>query len=299
VGDSYVQFLRAFDERAALCAATAREALLAALDSRIRAPGRPSGDSKKRKTSFNSARVLEFGLRISERDPDNSLVKTFTCRLCSKFGKDSVGERKRKPSTNIKGFTSPFCVDQYKSHLTTAHPIRWKEYQELTNAAKLKYFEGGTRHVNTLLAHVEGYRTFSFTADNDIIENVLLEMYSGSSVGGDALDSYPDAPAPDAAATFVPTSICQLQDENRENSYAVTIRKNKQFALTRHGIRAGVSFRGTSRMLKDIAGVTGVSAVSASLPRCESLHICQSCYCFWCSSHSRRYAGDMGLVSRH
>jgi hypothetical protein len=119
--------------------------------------------------------------------------------------------------------------------------------------------------VNTLLAHVEGDRAFSFTMDKDIIENVLLEMYSGSSVGDDALGSYPDAPAPDAAATFLPTSICQLKDENGEKSYTVTTWKNKQFALTRRGIQAGVSFRGTSRILKDIGDVSGASVVSAGL----------------------------------
>jgi hypothetical protein len=146
------------------------------MDSKIRAPGRPSGDSKKRKTSFNSAHVLECGLRISERNPDNSLVKAVACRFCSKFGKESFGERKRKPSANIKYFTSPFRVDHYKSHLTTSHPIRWKEYREHTNAEKLKYFEGGTHYVNTLLAHVEGDRAFSFTVDKDIIENVLLHV---------------------------------------------------------------------------------------------------------------------------
>jgi hypothetical protein len=113
-------------------------------------------------------------------------------------------------------------------------------------------------------AHERGPRSF-FTVDKDIIENVFLEMYTGSSVGYDALDSYPDALAPDAAATFLPTSICQLKDENGENYYAVTIRKNKQFALTRRVIRAGVSFRDTSRILKDIVDVTGVSVVSVGL----------------------------------
>jgi hypothetical protein len=108
------------------------------MDRRIRAPERPSGYSKKRNTSFNSAHVLEFGLRISERDPDNSLVKAVACSFCSKFGKDSVGESMRKPSTNIKYFTSSLRVDHYKSHLATAHPIRWKQYQEPTNAEKRK-----------------------------------------------------------------------------------------------------------------------------------------------------------------
>jgi hypothetical protein len=107
--------------------------------------------------------VLEFGFRISESDPDNALVKDVACRFCSKFGKDSVRDRRRKPSTNIKYFMSPFRVDHYKRHLTTAHPIMWKEYQELTNAEMPKYFEGGTPHVNTLLAHVKGDPAFSFT----------------------------------------------------------------------------------------------------------------------------------------
>jgi hypothetical protein len=119
--------------------------------------------------------------------------------------------------------------------------------------------------VNTLLAYEERDRAFSFAVEKEISANVLLEMNSGSSVGDDALDSYLDAPAPDAAATFLPTSICQLKDENGENSCAVTIRKNKQFALTRRVIRAGLSFRATSRILKEIADVTGVSVVSAGL----------------------------------
>jgi hypothetical protein len=48
-------------------------------------------------------------------------------------------------------------------------------------------------------------------------------------------------------------------------SAPATIRKNKQFALTRGVIRAGVSFRATSRIFKDVAEVTSVSVVSSGL----------------------------------
>jgi hypothetical protein len=249
------------------------------MDSRIRAPGRPSGDSKKRKTSFNSAHVLEFGLRISERDPDNSPVKAVACRFCSKFGKDSVGERKRKPSTNIKYFTSPLRVDHYKSHIATAHPIRWKEYQELTNAEKRKYFEGGTSHVNTLLAHLEGDLAFAFNVDKDSIENVLLEMYSGSSVGDDALDSYPDAPAPNAAATFLPTSNCQLKDENGEKSYTVTRQEEKAVCSNAtHNSSWGLVLRHDPN-LERYCGCIWRFCCFCRTFRCESFHVCQRCYC--------------------
>jgi hypothetical protein len=179
------------------------------------------------------------------------------------FGRTLSGSASanRRPTIST---SRPLSVS-IKSQFATAHPIRWKEYQELANAEKRKYFEGGTSHVYTLLAHVEGDRAFSFTVDKDIIETIVLEMYSGSSVGDDAFDSYPDAPALDAADTFLPTSICRLKDENGETSCTVAIRKNKQFALTRRVIRAGVSFRATSRILKDIADVTGVSVASAGL----------------------------------
>jgi hypothetical protein len=60
------------------------------------------------------------------------------------------------PSTNIKYIRSPCRVDHYKGRHTTAHPKRWNEYQEHTNAEKLEYCEGGIRRVKILLAHVEG-----------------------------------------------------------------------------------------------------------------------------------------------
>jgi hypothetical protein len=151
--------------------------------------------------------------------------------------------------------------------------------------------------VNSLLAHVEGYRTFSSTVDKDIVENVLLAMHSGSSVGDDVLDSYPDAPAPDKADTFLPTSICQLKDENGANSYAVTIRKNKQFALTSRIVRAGASFRGSSRILKDIADVLAFLS-SLRVFQMRKSPCVPKLLLLWCSSHSRRYAGDMGLFRR-
>lgn len=81
--------------------------------------------TKQRVTPFNEAHELEYGLEIASRIANTKDVNSVRCKFCTAFGKEGrktaalSTTRKRKVTENIKYFTRPFRVDNYKSHLKT------------------------------------------------------------------------------------------------------------------------------------------------------------------------------------
>ena len=94
--------------------------------------------SKRRATSFNEAHELEYGLEISSRSRQTKEMDSVKCIFCIAFRKEghksssaASSKQKQKVTENIKYFTKPFRVDNYKSHLKT-HSIKWVEYEALS-----------------------------------------------------------------------------------------------------------------------------------------------------------------------
>lgn len=145
--------------------------------------------TKKRITPFNEAHALEYGLEIASRSASTKQVDSVRCKFCIYFGKEgrkaspvssatTASARKRKVTENIKYFTRPFRVDNYKSHLKT-HSVKWAEYQPLSNEEKKAFFEQEPeKFVNTLDAHfdIERKRAY-FALTLTLLRTLLVTCY--------------------------------------------------------------------------------------------------------------------------
>ena len=70
----------------------------------------------------------------------------------------SKSNRQRKVTDNIKYFTKPFRVDNYKSHLKT-HSVKWEQYKELSQEEKMVFFnKEPQKFVNSLYAYYDTER---------------------------------------------------------------------------------------------------------------------------------------------
>ena len=78
---------------------------------------------------------------------------------------------------NIKYFTKPFRVDNYKSHLKT-HSVKWVEYQALSKEEKKEFFDTvPEKFVNTLDAHYNAKRSKNtLFFDADIVDKLIGDM---------------------------------------------------------------------------------------------------------------------------
>jgi len=78
---------------------------------------------------FQSEWILKYGLEVSTRSPSTSEVSSVLCLFCRQFvgREDDDNERKRKRTTNIKYFSSPWRSDNFNNHLKQQHPLKWNE----------------------------------------------------------------------------------------------------------------------------------------------------------------------------
>ncbi|RHY18979.1 hypothetical protein DYB25_011870 [Aphanomyces astaci] len=92
---------------------------------------------------------VEFGLQVVERHPHTGEVILAVCGLCKSFGREvrekeddeassSPNQRKRRRGLTTTKYFRSFRVDNIRSHLSGAHPVRWQEYQVLAKNEDLR-----------------------------------------------------------------------------------------------------------------------------------------------------------------
>jgi hypothetical protein len=64
---------------------------------------------------------------VASRDPKTLKVLGLQCRFCIAFGQNKVGS-KRKPTTIVQGWSTPFRYDNIENHMRTQHPTQWAQY---------------------------------------------------------------------------------------------------------------------------------------------------------------------------
>lgn len=201
--------------------------------------------SKRRVTPFNEAHELEYGLEISSRSRQTKEVDSVKCRFCIAFGKEGCksssaasSERKRKVTENIKYFTKPFRVDNYKSHLKT-HSVKWVEYQALSKEEKKVFFDTvPEKFVNTLDAHYDTERSENtLFFDADIVDKLIGDMLFD-------LDDEEECSSKERAL-----SIFKKSQDNCD-MYTAKITNMRQFRLAIKYIALGSSFRQAARIFQ-------------------------------------------------
>ncbi|ETN22362.1 hypothetical protein PPTG_20911 [Phytophthora nicotianae INRA-310] len=101
----------------------------------------PSVSSKppSRKTPFQPAHELQYGLKVMAKDA-SGVVCSVRCQFCKYFGREESKNGKRRRTQNQKFYKPPYRPQYYTDHNTTAHGIKWAQYQALSSDEKSGIF---------------------------------------------------------------------------------------------------------------------------------------------------------------
>ncbi|POM81036.1 Deoxyribose-phosphate aldolase [Phytophthora palmivora] len=105
----------------------------------------PARKRAKRIVPFLEAHEGLYGVRVVERDPVSHEATSVLCMFCAAFGREDdprASSRQRARTQKPKYWNGPtFRTDNYKSHLTMQHPVRWNQYQEMMPEQRQRYFD--------------------------------------------------------------------------------------------------------------------------------------------------------------
>eukprot|EP00171_Calliarthron_tuberculosum_P002966 IDg2966t1 len=195
-------------------------------------------------TPFQSGHEVQYGLSITARDERTGAVTAATCRFCRKFGREAKPGAKRKRRSRAQVFTIPFRTDNFKRHLTSAHPTAWTEYDALASEEKEAFFAAAVSHESTLLAHFESTGGIHLSINRDIVEVMI----------GDMLFDVDDEAMHSSRSRAL--SIFKKRDdagpEDNIEVYSVNIKAARRFNMVLGFVANGASFRAASRFV-DVA----------------------------------------------
>eukprot|EP00644_Phytophthora_capsici_P010714 jgi/Phyca11/562267/estExt2_Genewise1.C_PHYCAscaffold_90142 len=81
--------------------------------------------------------------------------------MCRAFERDETeGSRRRKPKTKVHCFSSPWRPDNMRRHLEQQHALRWRQYRDLSDEDKRRFFPSNVA-ISTRPRDTENGRTKS------------------------------------------------------------------------------------------------------------------------------------------
>ncbi len=79
-----------------------------------------------RSSTYVKANDARYGLKVASCDPKTS--KVLKCHFCIAFGQEDKVGSKRKPTTIVQGWLTPFRYNNIENHMRTQHPTQWAQY---------------------------------------------------------------------------------------------------------------------------------------------------------------------------
>lgn len=76
----------------------------------------------KRASDYVKANDTLLGLIVSSPEPNSTQVHGLQCRFCIAFGRKEKVGAKRKPSSDVPGWSRSFRHDNIKNHVADQHP---------------------------------------------------------------------------------------------------------------------------------------------------------------------------------
>lgn len=70
-------------------------------------------------STYVKANDAWYGLKVASRDPKTSKVLGLQCRFCITFGREEKIKSKRKLTSTIQGWSTPFRYDNIENHMRT------------------------------------------------------------------------------------------------------------------------------------------------------------------------------------
>ncbi|XP_078473017.1 uncharacterized protein LOC144734619 [Lampetra planeri] len=215
---------------------------------------------KKVATPFQSSHILQYGMELITTEANGA--QSCRCLFCVHQGRDVVevtgdSGRKRKNRTDIKYFTKPFLLHQYRHHLEGQHKESWMLYQTLSPDEKKSYFNGMAKRTNTLHNYMDlSTASIDYVIQNSIIETIIGDLFFRD----DDEDSGDDNDDEDAAAAIAKKAAKKAKEkvnamklfvknvniEMGTYTYTATIKNEMRFELAMDHVGVGMSFRQTA-----------------------------------------------------
>ena len=211
---------------------------------------------KKRSTPFQRKHESEYGLKVVERQANNSRVIAVACQFCTTFGREEKVGSKRSRTANIKYFRAPFRPEHYRKHAETQHPERFNEYREASKEEKAKFFDNFTPASNTLHRHYGGAQlTLKKFIDKPIVDIIVGEML---------FDPDEETSTLDRALSVFQDTLDPAENGNGVTSrYCISIKNRVQFGLVVDYLSVGSSFRMASRIVTMTKERTGLASIGS------------------------------------
>jgi hypothetical protein len=197
-------------------------------------------------SKFQPMHEVEYGLKVSARNPSSGKVSCVLCRFCTTFGREEHVGGRRARTRNVKYFTT-FRTDGYKRHLSNAHSTLWAQYQVISSdKGKEEFFSDvPVSFVNSIDSHLENQKNhIRVVINGPIVETVV----------GDLLfhpDDVQSVTRERALQQF--KKLDAIDSENAEecqsNLYEVVIKTPRRFNLCIEFVACGASFLMASRLM--------------------------------------------------
>lgn len=124
----------------------------------------------------------KYGVIVISRDPKTSKVIGLQCCFCIAFDWEEKVGCKRKVTTKVQGWSTPFRYNNIENHMHTQHRTKWLEYDTIHSSSECDQFFTDVHVIfnNSIKAHFVfefvGEQQIVFDIDKDIVETIVGDM---------------------------------------------------------------------------------------------------------------------------
>ncbi|GMF25655.1 unnamed protein product [Phytophthora lilii] len=241
----------------------------------------PAATSTGSQRKFGPKWEIKYAVAVTERDPLTQLPTKAVCLMCQAFEREETVGSKRKKSSRVRSFSSPWRPDNMKRHMEQQHPSRWEQYQTLGDGEKRAYFSSARATREGLAMAAAGdvapaavapmvseptpsteaqaiaAQTRAFLIDRDVVDELVADVLFQTTN-----DDYRNAWNVPVTFTLLeeasPGAGDGLVDLN-ESRYVARVESLLRFNMCLKYVAMGISFGQVVPLLKRTAEETGTS----------------------------------------
>jgi len=199
--------------------------------------------------------VVTYALQVTKVDPITKNVLSAVCCMCKYHGRELApgAVRKRKQTQKFKFWSAPWRTDLMLQHNKQQHPLKWAEYEALSQGEKKVFFATLISRNNALYQYFEiDGNVLEFVLSRSIVDIIIGElMFRPDDELAEIEDEDPDIIVVSRSAKIA--KLCHHAmslfkanddvDDDESRAYKVEIKNVKPFQLAIQFVSAGMSFK--------------------------------------------------------
>ena len=211
--------------------------------------------------SLDERCLEEHSLRIAGRNASAGCVDAVVCRFCEAHGRKERPGKKRKRTTNIKHYKTPFRTDHFKQHLRGQHTNRWSQ-RRLMQGDRSQFFSASS----SVSKDVERWKredVLAFWFDKKAVEVIVAEILADpeeNEAGERALSAFQrEGDGSNTRGSGPDQELAETERINDRGGCFAQVKNKRQFQLVIDYVACGSSFRHASRVLASTTRRTGLA----------------------------------------